>query len=216
MTPETRREASIAHLKNLGVAVSPALPLIEDDGEVIVRDPEDLLRRLVALWAVAGAANLPEVRFFREFIQDHDLSNWLSSSESDFLFSESPSDQQRVHFSWQIEPMYFLGWCGGLVPQLVLPRGPSSVEAMLPLFPNPNAPDLTRLRAALVVRPKVQLMDWADLLYRTHSALREAQLHCRDSPASLVPGAVMEWHKSVNWMTCHEGEDDWDHVATDT
>jgi hypothetical protein len=59
-------------------------------------------------------------------------------------------------------------------------------------------------------------MNWADLLYRTHWAVREAQLHDRDSPSSLVPGAVMEWHKTANWMTCYEGEDDWDHVATDT
>jgi hypothetical protein len=216
MTPEARREKSNRLLTKHGLPVAESLPLIEEDAAVSLRSAEEVLRRLVGLWAVAGAAHLPKETFFRDYIKSNDLTAWLSKSESDFLFAAKPSEQARIHYGWQTEPMYFLAWCAGLIPTIKLPFDQSTVESVLPLFPEPGSESLERLRKKITLQSKAELMDWADLLYRTHWAVRDAQIHGRSAPGGLVSGAVMEWHKAVNWMTCYDSEDDWDHVATDT
>lgn len=216
MTPDARRSLSNFRLRVLGVPIAEHLPLIEDESEIELRSPEEVLRRLVALWAVAGAANMPEVSFFCEYVKNNGLGDWLSDTERAFLFSANPDRQQRVHCSWQVEPLFFLSWCAGLVSELELPRQQSDVGGVLDLFPRPGAEDLQRLREAITVRPKVELLNWADLLYRAHWAVREADLRRREAPAGLVPGAVMEWHKAANWMIRYEDEEDWDNVPTDT
>jgi hypothetical protein len=216
MTPLQRKETSNVLLSKHGIPVSESLPLIEDEVGVSLRSTEELLHRLIALWAVTGSAHLPEVDFFRTYVRDAQLEGWLSRREHRFLFSEDPAQQERVHFGWQLEPLFFLSWCGGLIPTISLPFQQSDMSSVLGLFPLQSSPTLDRLKAALSLRPTPEVLNWADLLYRAHWAVRESQLRGRGSPARLVPGAVMEWHKAANWMTGYEEEDDWDDVATDT
>ncbi|MGH8855309.1 MAG: DUF4272 domain-containing protein, partial [Telluria sp.] len=141
--------------------------------------------------------------------------DWLSSDEAAFLFNDAPAEADIIRFSWRLEALYFLAWCGGLVDKLALPVQESSVDAVLPLFPRDLA-DATALRQALRLRSKGEVLDWADLLYRLHWAVRDAQLNGHEAPPAIKPGMVLEWHHAANWMTRYEGEDDWDAVGTDT
>jgi hypothetical protein len=216
MSPAERRDSSNRLLRRAGIPTADVLPLIESEAEVSVRTRDEVLRRLLALWAVAGAANLPDVSFFRDFMKEHDLEAWLSPTERAFLFAPNPTEQQRIHGSWQLEPLYFLAWAAGLVETISLPTKHSTLEDVLEIFPRPGLEDSDRLRNTIAVRTTTELLDWADLHYRAHWAMRDEQLRGRRSPAGLVGGAVMEWHKAANWMICYEGEEDWDDVPTDT
>jgi hypothetical protein len=216
MNPSQRRDTSNALLAKLRVPVVPSLPLIESEEETSVRDRGEILGRLIALWAVTGAAHLPDVKFFRSYIESNRLEDWLSDREQRFLLASSHAEAERVHFGWQLEPLYFLAWSAGLIPSIALPIQQSNVSAILALFPLESSPTHMRLESAISLRARSELVDWADLLYRAHWAVRDSQLRGRESPAGLVPGAVMEWHKAANWVTRYEDQDDWDEVGTDT
>jgi Domain of unknown function (DUF4272) len=215
VTPAQRKAASEALLEQHAVPINRNLPMIESEEETRLRTSDEVLRRLVSLWAVAGTAFLPGNGFFRSYVEENGLEKWLSPRETEYLFSDAPSEQQRIHFSWQLESLYFLAWCAGLMPRLALPTTESSLESFLHLFPQ-QGEGLERLRNALTVRSIEEVLNWSDLLYRMHWAVREARLRGTTQPLGVTAGAVQEWHRAANWMTRYEGEDDWDAVPTDT
>lgn len=86
---------------------------------------------------------------------------------------------------------------------------------MMELFPQ-EMDALERLRNAIRMRAKNVVMDWADLLYRLHWAVRHAGLIGKPTPANLDGSVVREWHQAVNWMIGYEEENNWDLVGTDT
>lgn len=215
MTPETRRANSEALLRARGIAVNAQLPMIEGEDTIVLRSEDALWRRLVALWGVVGAATLGKNAYFRDYLSVGERRAWLSDDEAAFVFADAPPQDDVIRFSWRLEAMVFLAWCGGLVESLPLPRQASGVDTILPLYPH-DLGDATMLREALRLRGKAEILDWADLLYRLHWAVRDAQLNGREPPAGLNPGMVLEWHHAANWMIGYESQDDWDAVSTET
>jgi hypothetical protein len=189
MTPEDRKLRSEAILAKYSVRVNPALPLIEPEADTKIRTAEQLLQRLVALWSVAGTALLPGNGFFRAYLEENELLGWLSASERSFILAERPTEREVIHASWQLEGLYFLGWCGGLVDQLEVPTKQSSVEPFMHLFPQ-DGEDLSRLKNSLSLRSVSEILDWSDLLYRLHWAVRDAQALGTPPPSNIEGGVV--------------------------
>lgn len=215
MTPAQRQAATEALLREHGIPVNPNLPWIEDEGEVKLRSADELCRRLAALWGVVGTAMLRENDFFEDYFSIDERRSWLSAEEQGFLFDDAPAEEDYIRFSWRLEALYFLAWCGGLVDRIGLPRSEASAREFLHVFPEDES-DPIALRQALRLRPVREILDWSDRLYRLHWAVRDARLHGRPTPAGIEAGAVFEWHYAVNWMTRYDDEDDWDEVGTDT
>ncbi|MBQ5942237.1 DUF4272 domain-containing protein [Massilia sp. AB1] len=215
MTPAQRQAASEALLREHGIPINPQLPWIEDEHEVRLRSADELCRRLAALWGVVGTAMLRENDFFEDYFSIGDRRSWLSNDEARFLFDDEPVEEDYIRFSWRLEALYFLAWCGGLVEQIGLPRSEASAREFLHFFPEDEA-DPVALAAAVRVRPVGEILDWSDRLYRLHWAVRDAHLNGRPTPGGIEPGVVFEWHYAVNWMTRYDGEDDWDEIGTDT
>lgn len=215
MTPEARRTANEDLLRERGIPVNPHLPMIEGEDAITLRSEDELWRRLVALWGVVGTAMLRENDYFKDYFSVGERRGWLSRDEAAFLFDDARSEGDIVRFTWRLEAMVFLAWCGGLVDVLPLPEHPSSLESVLPLYPH-DLGEATMLRAALRLRSKAEILDWSDRLYRLHWAVRDAQLNGREPPPGINPGMVLEWHHAANWMTRYDNEEDWDAVGTDT
>ena len=215
MTAEARRAANEEVLRAHGFPVNPHLPMIEDGDDVALRTEDEVWRRLVALWGVVGAAMLRQNTFFKEYFASDERRAMLSNDEAAFLYNDTPAEEDIIRFSWRLEGLMFLAWCAGLVEDLGLPANPSSAEAILPLYPHDLA-DANMLRNAIRLRSKTEILDQADLLYRLHWAVRDAQLNGGEPPAGINPGVVLEWHHAANWMIRDGDEDDWDAVSTDT
>ncbi|RZA36178.1 MAG: DUF4272 domain-containing protein [Lysobacteraceae bacterium] len=215
MTPEARKANSEALLRERGIAVNPQLPMIDSEDAVVLRSEDALWRRLVALWGVVGTATLGKNAYFREYFSVGERRDWLSNDEAAFIFTDTPPEDDVIRFTWRLEAMVFLAWCGALVESLPLPEQASGADAILPLYPH-DLGDATMLRQALRLRSKAEILDWADLAYRLHWAVRDAQLNGRELPAGLNPGMVLEWHHAANWMIGYGDEDDWDAVSTET
>lgn len=215
MTPDERKTASEAVLREYGIAINPHLPTIESEEETRLRSPEELLRRMVALWAVAGTAFLKDDPQFRDYVEATATQSWLSAQELAFLLNDARSERDTIAFSWRLEALYFLAWCAGLVDEITLPTGDASIGAIAHHFPDEMEPP-DRLAGAIRLRGKAEIMDWADKLYRLHWAVRDARLNGKPEPQGIDGGAVQEWHQAVNWLTCYDDEDNWDDVGTDT
>lgn len=213
MRAEERKAASEALLRDYGIAINPNLPAIGDDA--VLRSEDELWQRLVALWGVVGAAMLRRNSFFKEYFSSDERRAMLSNDEAAFLFNDAPPEEDVIRFSWRLEALMFLAWCGGLVDDPGLPVKPSSAETILPLYPH-DMGEAAMLRDALRLRSTEEILDKADLLLRLHWAVRDAHLNRREPPPKLNPGVVLEWHHAVNWMTRYDNEDDWDAVSTDT
>jgi hypothetical protein len=191
------------------------LPEIESNEEVHMRSADELLRRLIALWTVVGAAQQPDATYFYDYVVHHELESWLSDRERAFLFADHRTVDDCAQFSSKREALYFLLWCAGLMKHIEIPSGESSIQSVLAMFPQ-EMETPSRLEAAIRTRSKDAVMNWADLLYRVHWAVRHATLIGKAVPANLNAVAVQEWHQAVNWMIRYGEEDNWDRVETDT
>jgi hypothetical protein len=215
MSPEQRKVISETRLHKRGIRLNLQLPEIETNEEVQLRSADQLLRRLVALWIVAGAASSGDIARFRAYVTYHAIESWLSTQEYAFLWNDAPDETDIHRFTWRREALFFLAWCAGLIKAIDIPSGVSSIAAITALFPQGmEEPD--ELKNAIRIRTKDTIMDWADLLYRLHWAVRHASLIGKPSPANLDGAVVREWHQAANWMIGYEEEDDWDLVGTDT
>lgn len=215
MTPEQRKQASELQLHKRGIRINVQLHVIESDEEVTLRSADEVFNRLLALWAVVGAAQARDARPYCAYLKAHGLEAVLSKQEQAFLADPNPDQASFQSFAQRQEALYFLAWCAGLIEKIAVPSKPSNLKQALKFFPQAlEAPD--RLKAALRLRSKGSMLDWSDLLYRLHWEVRHSQLTGRPCPASIAAQAVREWHQTVNWICQYEEQDDWDQVSTET
>lgn len=215
MSPEQRKEASELELHKRGIRINVQLHVIESDEEVELRTPEELMQRMLALWAVTSVAAGGDVARYRLYLEAHGLGPCLSAQEQAFLFSDEITEELRAQFVQRQESLYFLTWAAGLTDKLAVPTQAANLKQILKFFPHAmEAPE--RLQAALKPRRKGQVLDWSDLLYRLHWAVRHAHITGRDAPGILNADAVRERHQAANWLCQYEEENDWDKVSTET
>jgi len=215
MSPQDRKTTSELMLSALGIPINEQLPTIEEENEVELHSPEDVLRRLIALWAVVDKAFLCTKSETTNYIVSNELQTWLSNIELAFLLDKKSTKRDGIHFSWQLETLYFIAWCAGLLECPEVPNDESSVKSILALFPT-GIEQPHRLRTAIRLRPKSEILDRADLLYRLHWAVRDAKGSGSGTLPGINGGVIQEWHRAVNWMIRYDGEDDWDQIGTDT
>nr|WP_315486988.1 DUF4272 domain-containing protein [uncultured Undibacterium sp.] len=224
MTPELRKEASELQLHKRGIRINVQLHVIEADEEVTLRSKKDVEARLWALWAVSQAAvsESPEqTRTIYEYLRQHDLLEALSTQESAFLTQVSINPEDHQTFIDRQHSFHFLAWCAGLLDKIDLSSKPIKSESILQYFPAISVSGALNgtaiaLMDAIKLRRKDVIMDWSDLLYRLHWAVRHAQLNDKSSPGNIDNAMVREWHQAVNWMCCYDDEPDWDKVSTET
>lgn len=215
MNPESRKFLSETILHKRGIRINLQLPLIESDEEVNLRSKDALFQRLIALWAVTGAAEAEHPSYFRQYITTHQMASYLSEQEHAFLFSDVMSSQDRAHFVLQKERLFFLAWCAGINDEIELSLHTSDVSKLQRFFPQAME-QASVLEKAIQLRSKSRILDWADLLYRVHWAVRHANLIGKTTVGNIRCDVIPEWHHAVNWITAYNEEDNWDLVETDT
>lgn len=207
-----RRQATVARLRTEGVPINPHLPRVETTSEVRLRGTREIVERVAALLAVCErglGSSADKVRSILRLPAVHEL---MSPDERAFFEAESPSDRDKVQFSWRAEAAVALLWSVSLEPApLGRPEQPCDVAAMVKLFKEKTVEELV---GAARLRPAAEILDKLDEVYCYHWAVRDEMLRNRDVPAGLHPGIVMEWHYALNWLTYYAEE--WDDVSTDT
>lgn len=206
-----RKQRSMAILAREGVPYGELLPAIETEAMVPRRSDEEVVLRAIALAIVAKAA-YGDRGATRALIDAYRIANAFTPKERAFIDDPQPAPRDCTQLTWRIETAWVMLWALGFVPALGRPDKQVDTDRIVRILADRGRDGLV---AQAKLRPAGELLDAADLLYRYHWAIRDAELNDRPPPAGLNPGVVMEWHYALNWLIGY-GDAEWDEVGTDT
>lgn len=212
-----RKAESERHLALAGIPINDELPRIESESESSRRDETEVAYRAMALMAVAikgegHASEDPEVvrGQMAGLIEGLGLHKFFTDDERVFIDHPNPEQHEWIQFSWRYEACWVMHWALGFVDELEPPTSQCDPSKTVGIINNRGRDGyLTDAR----LRPQAEILDQADLAFRYHWAIREAQIQGGRIPG-VQRGVVMERHKALNWLI-GVGES-WDSVPTDT
>lgn len=207
---ESRKSQSIEKLLSEGVPVLESLPAIESTAESHRRSTLEVSHRAIALALVASCAEGIPAEEIESLLARFDAEPWLSPHERQFVFHSTRSDHDRVQFVWRYEAYWVLLWALSFVPDLGPPNAIVDAGAAVSVVAQRGT---ARFLSESALRSQDELLAEADLAYRYHWAVRNAQLKGTEAPEAVEPGIVMERHYALNWLV--QGPD-WDEVDTST
>lgn len=211
-----RKARTDALLAERQIEVPASLPPLVSEPELRLRAPEDILRRMLALFVVAiraeslngdkpiTVADLQQ-RFPPAFAN-------LSDAERAFMAQEAPAEQEVTQFLWRYEAILVLQWALGLQKELPFPDAICDVSSISGKVIERGTEGL---RKQLTARTPGEILDALDLHYRLHWASRQAILKKTPVPADLNDGVLQERHHALNWLVRFEDRE-WDDVDTPT
>ncbi|MGW1422283.1 DUF4272 domain-containing protein [Bradyrhizobium manausense] len=199
-------------LRAEGVPVLATLPVIETTAEALKRSKEEVaLRTLCVLFVAAKGEGLGE-ELVERLLESYELRAHLTPEELAFVLDKSPSQHDRIQFTWRHEAAWTLLWALGFVAQLGKPAQICDVGFAASTMAERTTSEFIEDSE---LRPISEILDQADLIYRYHWAVRNARIKGQQVPAALEPGVTKERHHALNWLIGYDDEA-WDDVTTHT
>ena len=218
-----RRNKSMALLRDRHIYVTPWLPLLWEQAEEPGRTVEEVCRRAAALLIVSLYSecrvgehmSYEESReFVKPIIEGYGAEGFFSPGEKAYLDDPNSTEQTQIQYAWQYENLWVMEWALGLTDDLFWPTRicdvPQSVRIMR------EYPSMEELTAAARLRPRKELLDQADLIYRLHWACVDARVMNMPAPQALEEGVVMERHRALFWLAGVDEMCGWDDVDLST
>jgi hypothetical protein len=206
-----RKHRSDELLRREGVPVNKYLPAIEDETQVKVRTREEIAFRALALLTVSMKGAGLDNASVQKLVEGYGLTPRFTPDERRFIRNATPSERDRVQFSWRYEAAWVLLWSIGYVDDLGKPAGSCDVDAAIAMMRKRSA---TQFVADAKLRPLSDIVEQADRIYRYHWAVVEANVS-NGKLGGLDPDVTMERHHALNWLIGYM-DADWDDVSTDT
>lgn len=215
-TPDSsvqRKENNEQYLKTLGIPVNPHLPHVESENEAKFRNPEEVAKRALVLYALISVAHQADRELAVSWLKNEDLWQSVSPKEKAFLENSTTPEREVIEASWRVESLWTLLWSLGKVEELGLPKELCDSDLIQQIMPEPEMPIAQFINQASL-RPPSEILDATDLIYRIHWADVDARLNNRETPGGLYAGIIYERHYTLNWLTWYAK--DWDDIITDT
>ncbi|MFT4255276.1 MAG: DUF4272 domain-containing protein [Caulobacter sp.] len=189
--------------------------MADESSPYVVRSPEEVARRALALFSVVGVAFGAPRSDVLEWLKETGLSAELSPSEDRFLATSAPSRQQIIDSGWLSERLVVLCWAlceVGELPPSDQQFDPAVFQDLLPPFADV---DPASFIANAKLRSDEALITKADELLDHHWEARNAALTGAAPAIPVDIEIVQERHHAINWVTGYDGVP-WDEVTTDT
>lgn len=218
--PRELRRRSLAELAHAGLVPSERrAPSVLDAAAGRRRTAENACDRARALLAVLHAVHGARAIDVGRSLERRGLVPWTTPQERTFLklLATRPDDDRELaaHRAWigrRVEGLHALGWALGLLPDLDA-TGFSDVhpDAFAPIAPAEAAGTPTSLR----LRTEAELLGRLDVLTCAHVALQERELRGGSTPlpSDVVPGAIAERRRALDWLLSVEA---WDAIDVET
>jgi hypothetical protein len=212
---QQRKLSTIATLHAWGVHTIDHLPELPADPEVRLPAIGDIIDRMASLLAVAVRSE--SVRADEPMSVDEIAATLpravraLTPIESAFLDNAEPNDQRLTNMLWRYECVPVLLWTLGLQLELPPPNGICDVPQVTAAVLTTNLDDL---EARGWRRDVGEILDQADLMYRLHWALRNAQLTGQQPPDGIDASVVIERRWALHWLL--DPSMPWDEISLDT
>ncbi len=217
-----RKERSIVRLKEEGVPYIEHLPSEVLDSEAVIRNPEEISRRAIALFAVALYSEVllsenPDreeaLDFVRRIDESYHIMDEFTPAERAYLDNPAPEEHDRIQFLWRYECCAVLLWALGIT-ELPYPSEICDVPFIARFFfDNQERGSILDLGE---IRGREEILDEADLTLRYDWACVDARIKGQEAPASLDGGIVMERHYVLNWLIGADDGADWDDIQPGT
>ena len=193
-----------------GIRINPHLPVIESEAEARPRTLQQVAERLLALTFIALKGEGLEQDRLMTIITERNGMPLFTPKERAFITDPDADEHTRIQFAWRYEAAWTLFWALKFTDgPLALPNAICDVPLLVS-----TVRDTTDL-AIHGLQTTNNLLNEADLIYRYHWAVRQAQIDGDPVPAGLEPGVVMERHYALNWLIGYDNAD-WDDVSTNT
>lgn len=209
---DPRKSRTETELTELGIPINRWLPLVESEDEVLIRDSKDVATRAAVLYAVAAIGHGGDREAIRRFLEVEGLWGAVTPNEKILFEGDDPPGQAIIDASWRAEALWALLWALGKVDTLDIPKGQCDAGHVHKVMPGKG--EVAAFINSATLRPKSEILDETDRIYRIHWAVRDAQINGKPIPAGLNSGVVVERHFALNWLTWYA--DEWDEVTTDT
>ncbi len=183
-----------------------------EDYELIIRKPNDVAERILALLGVIGKVHQNGDSKYLEWLDKHSIKNYLSRQETYFVNTDKPEHNLIVNFSWKAESLVSLFWAINLIsdmPALNQEFDIYSVNGIRDIIENPE-----QFKSTITLRSDKELKEMEGELFDQHWRVRDAQLFNKEMPQELNPSVVYERRYGLSWLVGYG--DDWDDVPTDT
>lgn len=217
--PREVRRRSLAELAPAGLAPSPErMPPMLEGFAGRRRDADAAVERVRALMAVLHAVHGASALDVGTTLRDRGLLPWSTPQERAFLallHQRGPDDHEvaayRAWIGRRVEGLHALGWALGLLPELG-PVGFSDVRPEAFAAAGPASP--AGAPAEVVLRGHAELVSRLDVLTCAHRAVQEHELRpiAAPLPLDVVPGAIAERRRALEWLL---GTDSWDDIDLD-
>jgi hypothetical protein len=206
-----RKLRSETILRSEGVPFFAALPVIETTAEALKRSKEEVALRALCLLFVAAKGEGIKEEILEQVLESYELRPHLTPKELGFVLDSSPSQHDRIQFTWRYEAAWTLLWALGFVVELGKPVQICDVEFAVKTMIETTTSQFIENSE---LRPIADILDQTDLIYRYHWSVRNARIKGQQIPAALEPSVTEERHYALNWLVGTEQA--WDHITTDT
>ena len=218
-----RRNKSMALLRDRHIYVTPWLPLLWERAEEPGRTVEEVCGRaaallIVSLYSECRVGEHLSYEKAREFvapiIESYGAEKFFSPDEKAYLDDPDSTEQTQIQYAWQYENLWVMEWALGLTDDLFWPTRICDVPGTVRLLK--DCQTMEDLLAAAKLRPRKELLDQADLIYRLHWACVDARVMNMPAPQGLEEGVVMERHRALFWLAGCDEMCPWDEVDLST
>lgn len=218
-----RRDKSVALLRDRHIYVTPWLPLLWERAEEPGRTAEEVCGRaaallIVSLYSECRVGDHLSYEKAREFvdpiIESYGAEKFFSPKEKEYLDDPDSTEQTQIQYAWQYENLWVMEWALGLTDDLFWPTRICDVPGTVRLLK--DCQTMETLLAAARLRPRSELLEQADLIYRLHWACVDARVMGMPAPQGLEEGVVMERHRALFWLAGCDGMCPWDDVDLST
>jgi hypothetical protein len=211
---KSRRAQSEAYCKahNIPVYGNPNSLFVDDDAEVTLRTPNEVVDRALALCYIGLKSEGLDQAKLNGIDNKYHITGKLTSAEKDYVTAKQPTEQQKIDANWRYEDLHVMLWALGFINELSYPDQMCNVANDVKIIH-----DLTEaeFRAKAQLRSKKEILDKADLILRLNWACVNARVKNEPAPGKMDKGVVYERHYALNWLIKYMNQD-WDEVSTDT
>lgn len=213
MTDELKHEIKAKNDKIIsekGYKVNNWLPILETPA---LRTIEEIKGRMSVMNALINIAFEASTSIIKEWIEDQNLSQYLSESEKEILETEN-DDLTQIQINtllWYLEALWGFMWIIELIDDLEAEEFVGDNMALL--LPNLEEGETNKKLDDLhKIRPAMEIYEMLDYYYRLHWYCVDERINGRE--AKLNEGVIYERRKAIEWA--FNRENDWDNVEMST
>lgn len=213
MTDELKHEIKAkndALISEKGYRFNAFLPILETPA---LRSLTEIKGRMSVMNALINIAFEAPTYIIKDWIESHNLSEFLSESENEVLKTEN-EDLTQLQINtllWNLESLWAFMWLTEMIDTL----NPEEFvgDSMALLLPNLQENESNdKLENLEIIRHELEVYTMLDYYYRLHWYCVDERINDRE--AQLNEGVIYERRKALEWA--FNRESDWDEVEMST